>query len=71
MNNSVFCSDEDYENIEAVKAEYPEATVILEIEGGWVAFKFYKDEEASGPRRSGEDGGEKAEGKGGTGQPGE
>ncbi|HEY9746560.1 MAG TPA: hypothetical protein V6C99_10125 [Oculatellaceae cyanobacterium] len=33
-----FCSQQDYEDIEAVRNEYPGAAEIIEVEGGWMVF---------------------------------
>lgn len=39
----MFASTENYENIEAVENEYPAATHIEPVEGGWMVFDTATD----------------------------
>lgn len=40
-----FASQQDYENIEAVRAEYTGAAYIVEVDGGWMVFDTVTDAE--------------------------
>ncbi len=40
---SKFASQQDYANIEAVRAEYPGAAEIVEVDGGWMVFDTVTD----------------------------
>lgn len=40
-----FCNDLDYQNIDAVRAAYPDAAEIIEAEGGWQVFDSTDDAE--------------------------
>lgn len=40
-----FASQQDYENIEAVRNEYPGAAEIVEVDGGWLVFDTTTDAE--------------------------
>lgn len=42
---SKIVSQQDYENIEAVRSEYPGAAEIVEVEGGWMVFDTITDAE--------------------------
>lgn len=38
-----FASEQDYENIDAVRDEYPGAYDVIEVEGGWMVFETIGD----------------------------
>lgn len=40
-----FAIQQDYENIEAVRNEYPGAAEIIEVDGGWLVFDTIVDVE--------------------------
>lgn len=42
---SKFASQQDYENIDAVRNEYPGAAEIVEVDGGWRVFDTVTDAE--------------------------
>lgn len=41
--SQVFCRDTEYADRAAVEAAYPAAAVIVEVEGGWMAFATRQD----------------------------
>lgn len=40
-----FVSEKDYANFQAVSDEYPSASKIIEVDGGWMVFDYLADEE--------------------------
>lgn len=40
---SKFCSETEYDCIEAVESEYPSASDVVEVDGGWMVFETHDD----------------------------
>ena len=39
----MFCSQNDYADLDAVQSEYPGAAEIIEVDGGWMVFATTTD----------------------------
>lgn len=38
-----FCSEVEYDGVDAVRAEYPAAADVVEVDGGWMVFETHDE----------------------------